>query len=414
MSTRFRIERLGVQGDGVADGPAGAVFIPYALPGETVTAAVERDRGTLIAVLDPSPQRSEPACRHFGTCGGCALQHWERDAYQEWKRGLVGMALQSRGIGADIAPLVPCAPHTRRRAAFSTRRSSGGMVLGFNRAQSSDIVPLEECPVLLPQIAERLPMLRKLAGIVCSCGDKPFRMLVTATASGLDVAVSDQGRLDENARRLASSFALAEDLARVSADGEIVIEPHKPMIDFGGVGVSPPPGAFLQATAAAEQAMVELVLAHLSPAKRVADLFSGCGSFALRLARKAEVHAVESDAAALAALDRGFRFAGGLRKVTHERRDLFRRPLTAKELTAFGGVVFDPPRAGAEEQATQIARSEVPLVAAVSCNPATLARDLRIIVDGGYRLKSVTPIDQFLWSPHVEAVALLEKPRKRR
>jgi 23S rRNA (uracil1939-C5)-methyltransferase len=183
---------------------------------------------------------------------------------------------------------------------------------------------------------------------------------------------------------------------------------------FGDVPVALPPGIFLQATAEAEQAMAGLVGQHFSRAKRVADLFSGCGSFALRLAARAEVHAVESDAAALAALDRGFRYATGLKKLTVEKRDLFRRPLTFKELAAFDGVVFDPPRAGAEDQAKQIAKSDVPFVAAVSCNPVTLARDLAILLAGGYRLKSVTPLDQFLWSAHVEAVALLEKPRKRR
>jgi 23S rRNA (uracil1939-C5)-methyltransferase len=397
----------------VAAGPNGAVFIPYTLPGETVTAAVQRDRGTLIAVLDASPQRIEPACRHFGTCGGCALQHVEQSGYEDWKRGLVVQALQGRGIGSDVAPLVPCAPATRRRAAFSARRTERGVVLGFNRALSSDIVSLSECPVLVAQITDRLAMLGRLAGLVAT-GNKPFRMLVTATASGLDVVVSDHDPLTEGQRRALATFAIAEGLARLSTDGEIVVEPRKPVINFGGVAVNPPPGAFLQATAAAEAMMAELVLGHLAKAKRVGDLFSGCGSFALRLARTAEVHAVEADQPALSALDRGFRFATGLRKVTHEKRDLFRRPLTAKELSAFGGVVFDPPRAGAEDQAAQIARSEVPLVAAVSCNPATLARDLRILVDGGYQLKSVTPIDQFLWSPHVEAVALLEKPRKRR
>lgn len=413
MTTRYRIERLGAQGDGVAEGANGAVFIPFTLPGETVTAAVQRDRGTLMAVIEDSPQRTAPACVHFGACGGCALQHFEPGAYREWKRGLVVQALQGRGIGADVSPLVPCAPGTRRRAAFSARRTDGGVVLGFNRALSSELIDLQECPVLVPQIAGRLPMLRRLAGLF-TAGDKPFRMLVTATASGLDVAVSDQGTVGENVRRMASAFAIAERLARLTADGEIIVEPAKPQVDFGGVSVNPPPGAFLQATAAAETAMAELVMGHLSRARRIAELFAGVGTFALRLARKAEVHAVEADAAALAAIDRGFRFATGLKKVSHEKRDLFRRSLTAKELSAYDGVVFDPPRAGAEDQSAQIARSVVPLVAAVSCNPATLARDLRILLDGGYTLKTVTPIDQFLWSPHVEAVALLEKPRKRR
>ncbi len=197
-------------------------------------------------------------------------------------------------------------------------------------------------------------------------------------------------------------------------DGEIIIEPRKPVVSFGAISVVPPPGGFLQAVAAAEAAMAELALAHLKGAKKIADLFAGAGAFALRLAKGAEVHAVEGDQAALAALDRGFRMGFGLKRVTSEKRDLFRRPLTFKELNAFDGVIFDPPRAGAEDQAKQLARSDVPYVVAVSCNPTTLARDLRILIDGGYTLKSVTPVDQFLWSPHVEAVALLEKPKRRK
>jgi len=281
------------------------------------------------------------------------------------------------------------------------------------RALSSEIIPIEECPISLPAIVSALDKLRALAGLVCAT-PKAFHMTVTVTASGLDIAVQDGGKLGDHQRRIASNFVMAEGLARLSVDGEIVVEPKKPVVQFGPVAVALPPGAFLQATEVAEQAMAGLVGQHLSRAKKVADLFAGCGSFALRLGAKSEVHAVEGDAPAVAALDRAFRFASGLKRVTSERRDLFRRPLTFKELNAFDGLVFDPPRAGAEDQSKQIARSDVPLVAAVSCNPVTLARDLRILLDGGYALKSVTPIDQFLWSPHVEAVALLEKPKRRR
>lgn len=413
MSARFTIARLGAQGDGIAVGEGREVFIPFTLPGETVTAARQKDRATLMSVLEASPLRVDPACRHFTECGGCALQHLEAEAYRQWKREKVVQALKTKGIPGEIADLVPCAPETRRRVVFSARRTEAGMLLGFVRALSSEIIPIEECPISLPVIVTALDRLRRLAGLVCAT-PKSFHMTVTVTASGLDVAVQDAGKLGDNQRRIASNFAMAEGLARLSVDGEIIVEPKKPVVQFGPVAVAVPPGAFLQATEAAEQTMADLVGQHLSRAKKVADLFAGCGSFALRLAAKSEVHAVEGDAPALAALDRAFRFAGSLKRVTGERRDLFRRPLTFKELNGFDGLVFDPPRAGAEDQSKQIARSDVPLVAAVSCNPVTLARDLRILLDGGYQLKSVTPIDQFLWSPHVEAVALLEKPRRRR
>ncbi|RUU31239.1 class I SAM-dependent RNA methyltransferase [Mesorhizobium sp. M6A.T.Ce.TU.016.01.1.1] len=413
MNAPFTITRLGSQGDGIAETETGELFIPFTLPGEAVTAAREKDRATLMAVLEASPLRIDPACRHFTECGGCAIQHLEAEAYHRWKHDKVAHALNSKGIVCDVDALLPCAPQTRRRVVFTARRSEAGMQLGFVRALSSEIISIEECPISLPEIVAKLDRLKALAELICAT-TKSFRMTVTVTGSGLDVAVHESGKLGENQRRVASNFVITQGLARLSIDGEIIIEPKKPVVTFGSIAVAVPPGAFLQATEAAEQAMADIVGRHLARAKKVADLFAGCGSFALRLAAKSEVHAVEGDAAALSALDRAFRFASGLKRVTSERRDLFRRPLTFKELNAFDGLVFDPPRAGAEDQSKQIARSDVPLVAAVSCNPVTLARDLRILIDGGYALKSVTPIDQFLWSPHVEAVALLEKPRRRR
>lgn len=413
MTSRFRITGLGAQGDGIAETEKGPVFIPFALPGEEVIAAVERGRGTLISVLEPSPLRVEPPCKHFGTCGGCAVQHLAPEAYREWKRDKAVQALAARGIEAEVAALVPCAPYTRRRVAFSARQTAGRMLLGFNRHLSNEIIDIEECHIALPEIVAAREPLRALAGLICAT-PKPFKMTVTATASGLDIAAAESGKLTDAARRRAADFVIREGFARLSIDGEIIIEPKKPIVMFGDVPVAIPPGAFLQATASAEEFMAGLVSEHLSRARKVTDLFSGSGTFALRLAHVSEVHAVESDAAALAALDRAFRGAQGLKRVTVEKRDLFRRPLAAKELNGFDGVILDPPRAGAEDQSKQLARSDVPRVAAVSCNPATMARDLRILIDGGYRLTSVTPIDQFLWSPHVEAVALLEKPKKRR
>lgn len=414
MSSRFTIARLGAQGDGVADTETGQVFIPFALPGEAITAAREKDRAELISVLDPSPERIEPVCRHFGECGGCALQHLESEAYRSWKRDRVVQALKSKSINADlVGAIVPCAPHTRRRVVLSARRAPGGMALGYNRALSHTIVDIVECPIAVPAIETALPKLRAVADLVCVTASA-FHITVTSTDSGLDIAVTGSGQLPSKARQLATNLVLSEGMARLSVDGEIIVERVKPAIVFGNTQVYPPPGGFLQAVASAEQTMTDLVLTHLAKAKRIADLFVGAGAFALRLAAKSEVHAVEGDAAALAALDRGFRFGTGLKRVTHEKRDLFRRPMMVKELNAFDGVVFDPPRAGAEDQSKLLARSDVPYVAAVSCNPLTLARDLRILLDGGYALKSVTPIDQFLWSPHVEAVALLEKPKRRR
>lgn len=414
MTSVMTIERLGAQGDGIANTPGGQVFVPFALPGERVNVALVGRKADLVAVLEASPQRIKPACKHFGDCGGCAIQHLEKSAYRDWKRGLLVEALRGRGIDIEVDPLVSCLPHSRRRAALTARRTEKGMLLGFNAALSHRIVDMEECPVLLPAIVERLDVLRGLAGLI-AVTPQPFRLGVTQTASGLDIAAQDSGRLEGRPRQAAIEFCLGNGIARLSIDGEIIVEPKKPVVMVDDIAVPPPPGAFLQAVEAAELAMTDLVTLHLKKAKRVADLFSGVGTFALRLAKASEVHAVEGDAPALAALDRAYRFGTGLKKVTVEKRDLFRRPLTYKELDAsFDGLVFDPPRAGAEDQARQIARSRVARVAAVSCNPLTLARDLSVLIDGGYRLKRVVPVDQFLWSPHLEAVALLEKPVKRR
>ncbi|MFI0845662.1 class I SAM-dependent RNA methyltransferase [Mesorhizobium sp. IMUNJ 23232] len=411
--TNLVINRLGGQGDGVVDTAQGPIYVPFALPGERINAAVEGSKGALMALLEASPDRVEPACRHFTDCGGCAIQHLAPAPYRAWKRDKVVQALASRGIDVPVADIVPAEPRSRRRTVFSARRTEKGAVLGYNRAASHTIIDIEECPIILPEIESSLSMLRSLAAFVASTRD-PFHVMATHTASGLDIAIDGAGPISEATRRQAADFAIREKLARLSVDGEVVIEPRKPAVQFGTATVAPPPGGFLQAIEAAEEAMAGMAVAHLKRAKKVADLFAGAGAFALRLAKTADVHAVEGDAAALVALDRGFRSTPGLRRVTVEKRDLFRRPLTFKELNAYDGVLFDPPRAGAEDQSKQIARSDVPYVVAVSCNPATLARDLRILIDGGYALKSVTPVDQFLWSPHVEAVALLEKPRRRR
>jgi 23S rRNA (uracil1939-C5)-methyltransferase len=414
MNSIVTIARLGAQADGIADTSNGPMFVPFTLPGEKVNVAVAGKKADVVAFLETSPQRVAPKCRHFGECGGCAIQHLEDGAYRDWKRQILVDALRSRSIDIEVDPIVVCEPHSRRKAALTARKTDKGLLLGFNAALSHRIVNMEECPVMLPSIVENLDVLRKLGMLVGQTVD-PFRLAVTQTASGLDVAMEGSGKPEGKRRQAVVDFCLHNGIARLAIDGEIIIEPKKPVVMIDDISVPPPPGAFLQAVESAEQVMAGLVTEHLKKAKRVADLFAGIGTFALRLARSSEVHAVEGDAGALAGLDRGFRYATGLKKVTIEKRDLFTRPMTWKELDAtYDGLAFDPPRAGAEDQAKQIARSNVQRVAAVSCNPITLARDLRILIDGGYILKRVVPVDQFLWSPHLEAVALLEKQKKRR
>jgi 23S rRNA (uracil1939-C5)-methyltransferase len=416
MSTEtLDIAAVGAEGDGIARTAAGPVFVPFTLPGETVAVARIKNHGMPISWSNISPERVEPPCRHFGpegkggTCGGCSLQHWADKPYQAFKRRLVIDALKAQGIETDVGAIVACLPGERRRVTMTARLTDRGVVLGFLQANSHHIVPVEECPISMPAIVGRLDIVRRLVAALGS-GSEPFRIAIGATLSGLDINMMDMKKPDPRKRQAATDIILREQgIARISIEGEIIVEPQKPVLDIGGVPVVLPPGSFTQATIRAEEAMAALVTGHLARSKRVADLFSGLGTFALRLARRSAVHAVEFDAPALAALDHAARHGQGLKPVSIERRDLFRRPLQPLDLKNFDGLCFDPPRAGAEQQCRELAKSKVQKIAAVSCNPVTLARDLRILVDGGYKLKSVTPIDQFLWSSHVEAVALMER-----
>ncbi|WP_265515811.1 class I SAM-dependent RNA methyltransferase [Nitratireductor luteus] len=410
MSQTLTIATLGAQGDGIAETPQGPVFVPFALPGETVRAEVGKGKAVLEEVLTPAPERAVPACRHFTDCGGCAAQHLGAASYAEWKREKLVRALTMRGIEAEVAPLIGCPPASRRRVTFTARKLKDKVLLGYNAAQSHRIVDIEECPISLPVIVAAKEDIRQLAGVLAAT-PKPFRITVTATATGLDISVDGAGRLGEKQGRKAVDLALGAGFARVVAGGETLVESARPKVIFGGIAVSLPPGGFLQAVEAAEEAMAGLVGDHLAGSNFTADLFAGSGTFALRLARQGRVHAVEGDAAALAALDEAARLSPQLKPVTSERRDLYNRPLLARELDRFDGLVFDPPRAGAEDQCRQIAKSKIRRIAAVSCNPGTLARDLAVLIEGGYCIARVTPIDQFLWSPHVEAVALLERGR---
>lgn len=416
MSTEtVTISRLGSGGDGIVAGTDGPIYVPFTLPGETVAIARVKNHGTVMSTSVASPERIAPACHHFGpdgkngACGGCSLQHASDALYHAFKRGLVVDALKAKGLTPEVAPLVVAHTGERRRMVFTVRKTEKGMLLGFNQASSHHIVDIDECPISTPGIVARLDAIRSIAAALAA-DSQGFRLTALETISGLDLAFEGIGKIGDKQRRAVTECVLSlRGIARVSHDGEILIEPQKPQIDFGGVLVTPPAGGFTQATKQAEEAMAALVLDHLGKAKRVADLFSGSGTFALRIARSARVHAVEGDEKALKALDHAARHTQGLKPVTIEKRDLFRRPMMASELKVFDAVVFDPPRAGAEEQCRELARSGVKKIAAVSCNPVTLARDLSILVSAGYRITGVTPIDQFLWSSHVEAVATLER-----
>jgi 23S rRNA (uracil1939-C5)-methyltransferase len=408
-AAEIEIVRLGAQGDGVAETEHGPRFVAFALPGERV---LPGDDGPPHIVSAPSRERAAPLCRHFGVCGGCVAQHMSERLYADWKRGILVEAFRQRGLDALVAPLLRIAPRTRRRAVFTTERVGGRTVLGYHRRRSHELFSVDQCPVLVPAIVDKLLPLRAIAAETTASG--VARITVLATPAGLDVTVemhaSPSGPLSARLAQIAREAALA----RLTVNGDTVIERARPTLAVGGVELVAPAGSFLQAVAEAEQVILERVVAAAARAKRVADLFAGIGTLTFALARTARVLAVDGNKAALAVLETAARQASGLKPIETRVRDLFRDPLSPREVDTFDAVVFDPPRAGAKAQAEALARSRVPAVIAVSCNPATLARDARILVDGGYRLAEITPIDQFLFSAHLEAVAVLlrDKPAR--
>jgi 23S rRNA (uracil1939-C5)-methyltransferase len=412
MVEQLMIARLGSRGDGIADTAAGTIYVPYALPGET--AEVERwpghaDRRQLIKIDVASPDRIAPICPHFGICGGCALQHLATARYRDWKRALVVAALARAGLEAPIDDLIDAHGEGRRRAVFHARVSARDVIeVGFSALKAHHVVAIDRCPILAPPLAGAIEAAWAIAEALAAT-HKPLDIQVTATDAGLDVDVRGSGALSAAYVTALAQVAQRRNLARLTRHGEIVAQRMLPTIRIGRAQLVLPPGAFLQATAAGEAHLARLVEAHCGDANTVADLFCGVGPFALRLAGRARVTAADNDADAIAALRRAAAGAQGLKPVATQVHDLFRSPLAPAELKQFDAVVFDPPRQGAEAQARTLAASIVPRLVAVSCNPTTFARDARILVDGGYRLVRVTPVDQFLYSAHVEVVACFER-----
>ena len=410
-AVRLAIDHLGRRGEGVAHRDGDTVYVPYALPGETVLAERDGERARIVETLVARPDRLEPVCPYYGTCGGCAVQTLPAPDYLAWKRDLVVTALAKAGLDAPVAPALDAHGAGRRRATFHSRLDAPRSPprVGFMQARAHAIVDLAFCPILSSGMAGALPAARRVAAILSQSG-RPLDIVVTATDTGLDLDLRGLGKADDAQTRALISAAAALDLARLSNHGDVLVEARAPTLGMGRAALAMPPGAFLQATAAGEEALVERVRAGIGGAKRVADLFCGVGTFALRLGETASVTAVDSERAALAALVRAAAGAPGLRQPKTELRDLFKRPLAEAELAAFDAVVFDPPRAGAAAQAAEIARSGVPRVVAVSCDPGTFARDAATLVAGGYRIESVEPVDQFRYSAHVELVALFTRP----
>ena len=408
MVERLTIDHVGHHGDGVAISGGQTVYVPYALSGETIEAAPvpgHPDRRRLLQVDTPSPQRIAPFCPHFGVCGGCAIQHWDPEAYRAWKRDIVIETLARAKIDCEVDALIDAHGLGRRRITLHARMGTHAVLkVGFAAAGSHDIIPVDRCPILDPGLGGALDAARALAEPLIVIG-KPLDIQITATDVGLDVDVRGSGPLPTALIATLSRLAERHRLARLTRHGELVLMRTPPTIAMGKAQVTLPPGSFLQATVAGEEALAALVSQHCKRSKHIADLFCGVGPFALRLAAKSRVTAFDSDAGAVTALQKAATSTSGLKPVKAEARDLFRRPLVPQELRDYDTVVFDPPRQGAEAQVKQLAASKIPVVVAVSCNVATFARDARILIDGGYKIEGVTPVDQFRHTPHVELVA---------
>ena len=409
------VTRIGSKGDGIADGPEGPVYLPYTVPGDRLSLKVGGSGAPeVIDRLSDGPHRQSPSCPHFGLCGGCALQHLESGAYTDWKRDQVVQALARRGLDAPVGAMIGVAPESRRRVRLSVRVTENATIVGYRQRRSHRTVDVDDCPVAAPPIARIIGPLRDVAGdIVPRRSNAEF--VITALDGEVDLLVQAPNDPVLQVREHLGRFAEVHDLSRVSwmtprGEAEPIAARRPVRARFGSVSVDLPPVPFLQPTDAGEAALRAEIEAAVDGAKRVADLFSGCGAFGLPLAATgAALYAADSDAAAIAALDKAARDAGFGARVNAERRHLGRRPLAEKELNGFDAVVLDPPRAGAQEQAELLAGCTVPVVAYASCNPATFARDARVLADGGYRLDHVTPVDQFLWSPHVELIGIFRR-----
>lgn len=405
------VHAVGGEGDGVAAGP---VFTPFTLPGERVLAQGSGERRELIQVLEASPERVEPPCPHFFACGGCALQHWAHGPYLAWKAERLTATLARQHIETEILPPFAARPETRRRVALHARKGSREAArLGYKARRSWDLVDIAVCPISAPAIQTAIPALKRLAAPLFEHPKSAPTLHVTLTDTGLDIDITGveakSGGLSGDARMQLAERAAEADFARVTLAGEAAYLARSPQVRLGPATVALPPGAFLQATREAEAAMSAFVAEAAAGARRIADLYCGVGTFTFRLAEIAPVHAADFAPEAVAALTAALASAPGLKGVTAEARDLVRRPVLAQELKGTDVAVFDPPRAGAAEQAGELARSGLSRVIGVSCNPATFARDARLLIDAGFRLERVLPVDQFLWSPHVELVGVFSR-----
>ena len=392
----LKIDRLGNKGDGIGRMGDANVFVTKVLSGETI----ELVQGKLKRIVEASPERQDAFCQYYDTCGGCKFQHWKHTPYAEWKRMLVVDALKSQGIDAEVSKLIDAHGAGRRRVSLHVRQINGAWVAGFMEARSHDLVAIDECPVLVPQLKDAPAIAASFGAMLANCD-----VQITVADNGLDVAIKAERQASN--KHIAQFRTIMEKykILRLALNEEVVAQLSVPAIVMGAAHVQLPLHSFLQATAAGEAELARLIKEPLKKSKKILDLFCGVGPFAFRLAEIAKVHAIDLDKSSIANLLQATRFVQGLKPITAEARDLFDNPLVPEELNEYDTVVFDPPRAGAENQAKNLAKSKVKRIVSVACDPQTFARDAAILVKGGYKIGQITPVDQFKFSAHVEIVA---------
>ncbi len=411
---RVKIDHIGAQGDGIAHGPNGPLYVPFSVDGDDLEIRVQGKQGRIRQIQTPSPDRIDPLCRHFGRCGGCALQHVSADHYRQWKQQQIINALRHRGFD-EVTVLAPeiSPPGSRRRARFT----AGPSATGFAERASHNIVDISECPVMAPEIMAVIDPVRKFLKPRIAKYRK-MTVQVTLADNGLDIILEGAGEPDLDLRMDIAGFAEAQDIARLCWQdrrpkkpfAEILCERRKPRVTFDGRQVFIPPGSFLQATREGEAALTRFVKAALGPADRIVDIFAGCGTFTAALIGDHAVHAVDGNQDMITALTSSCHQMGRIRTLTSEVRDLFLRPLLPHELKKYDAAILDPPRAGARDQVAEIIKSAMANLVMISCNPATFARDARVLVEGGFIMGDIQPVDQFLYSPHLELIAPFRRP----
>lgn len=418
MSHKVTIDEIGGRGDGLAELNGNVIYIPYTAPGDVIDAKINGSKGRLRHIHHKSNHRIEALCPHYTKCGGCSLQHIELDYYSEWKGGLIRTALENQGLkDIDIAPMIISPLGSRRRTTFQAiGRGDGQIVFGYAEKGSHNLIDIFDCPILMQEIKALITPTKKLISGLLKKKEK-MSVSITMGDNGIDLILKGKGDIDLNLRMDLAEFAEKNDLARISwFDSspknnryELLAERRKPFVTFEGNKVFFPEGSFLQATKQGQDALIRAMLDGITGAHKVVDLFSGCGTFSIAAAKFANVHAVENNKEMLTALKVSSNQMSDIKQVSTELRDLFLRPLLPHELNNYDVAIIDPPRAGAKHQMAEILQSDLKKLVMISCNPITFSRDVESLTQAGFKMGTVTPVDQFLFSPHLEIISVFEK-----